>query len=306
MSLESLPRSILNKIRKLIFHYLWNGRLDSYQYHLCRWDLLARPKKNGGLGFRNLYHFNLALNAATLWRLLTHQSVWHQIVMDKYLKTSSLVNWLRQPQHNRRAVSRLWSSLLRSLSVILRWLCWRPGDGRLIAIGRDVILGMGDRARLSLELVQTLSDNQIITLAQATTFVNLITLTEVWKTSADLNLTRCSRGEWSTFIAELNKSGVILRGDQADLLLWSGGDGSGVLSVKNCYDALISTFNFPVSQGWKASLWKRKVQLKIILFFWLAVENRLLTWDNLQSKGWIGPGYCLLCKNHDGPIVCTC
>jgi hypothetical protein len=216
--------------------------------------------------------------------------------MDKYLKSSSLVNWLRQPQHNRRAVSRLWSSLLRSLSVILRWLCWRPGDGRHITIGRDMILGLGDRARLSVELVQNLIDNQITTLAHATNFVNPVTLTEVWKTSVDLNLTGAHAAEWSTFIVELNKSGVILRGDQVDLLLWSGGDGSGVFSVKNCYDALISTFNFPVSQGWKASLWKRKVQQKIILFFWLAVENRLLTWDNLQSKGWIGPGYCLCAR----------
>jgi len=28
----------------------------------------------------------------------------------------------------------------------------------------------------------------------------------------------------------------------------------------------------------------------------------LLTWNNLQSKGLIGPSYCLLCKNHDEGI----
>ena len=52
-----------------------------------------------------------------------------------------------------------------------------------------MILGLGDRARLSVELVHNLIDNQITTLAHATNFVNSVTLTEVWKTSVDLNLT---------------------------------------------------------------------------------------------------------------------
>jgi hypothetical protein len=64
--------------------------------------------------------------------------------MDKYINSTSLVNWLRQPQHNRRVVSRLWSSLLRSLSFILQWLCWKPGDENHITLGRDAILGLGE------------------------------------------------------------------------------------------------------------------------------------------------------------------
>jgi hypothetical protein len=50
MSMESVPRSIINKIRKVIFHYLWNGCNDSCQFHLCRWEMLSRPKRNGGWG----------------------------------------------------------------------------------------------------------------------------------------------------------------------------------------------------------------------------------------------------------------
>jgi hypothetical protein len=30
--------------------------------------------------------------------------------------------------------------------------------------------------------------------------------------------------------------------------------------------------------------------------FWLAVQNRVLTWDILQQKGWIGLSHCILCK----------
>jgi hypothetical protein len=298
MSMESLPRSVLNKIRKLIFHYLWNGRSDSCQYHLCRWDLLARPKRNGGWGFRNLSHFNLALNATMLWRLLTHQSIWHQVVMDKYLFSIPLLTWLRQPHFNRRVVSRIWSSLLRSLPIIMHWLCWKPGAGRLIALGRDAILNLGDNVMLSSELVQNLSDKHYTSLAHVSNNIDPTSLAAAWKTSFDLNLTGAQALEWTSFTAELNKAGIYLSEDQADCLLWSGGDGSGTFSVKNCYNAIISSHNLPVIQGWKLSLWKHRVQLKIILFFWLAVENRILTWDILQAKGWIGPGLCILCKHN--------
>jgi len=157
MSMESVPRSIINKIHKVIFHYLWNGRNDSCQFHLCKWELLSRPKINGGWGFLNLYHFNLALNVVTLWRLLTQQSIWHQVMFDKYLHNTTLFNWLRQPTHNLLAVSRMWASLVCSLPIINHWISWNLGAGHHISIGRDKILGMGDVSLLSLELVEILN-----------------------------------------------------------------------------------------------------------------------------------------------------
>jgi hypothetical protein len=48
MSMELIPRSILNKIRKMMFDFLWSGSKSNHQFHLCRWDMLSRPKKCGG------------------------------------------------------------------------------------------------------------------------------------------------------------------------------------------------------------------------------------------------------------------
>lgn len=36
--------------------------------------------------------------------------------------------------------------------------------------------------------------------------------------------------------------------------------------------------------------------LKLKLFFWLAGNDRILTWEALQRRGWEGPGFCSLCK----------
>ena len=35
--------------------------------------------------------------------------------------------------------------------------------------------------------------------------------------------------------------------------------------------------------------------MKIWCFIWLALVNKILTWDNLQKRGSIGPGICALC-----------
>jgi ribonuclease HI len=36
--------------------------------------------------------------------------------------------------------------------------------------------------------------------------------------------------------------------------------------------------------------------LKIKLFTWLSVEDKILTWENLLKKGWEGPSFCPLCS----------
>jgi hypothetical protein len=43
-------------------------------------------------------------------------------------------------------------------------------------------------------------------------------------------------------------------------------------------------------------LWKWDCPLKIKLFAWLVAENKILTWKNLQKRGWVGPRICHLCK----------
>jgi hypothetical protein len=70
-SLASVPQSILHKLRKLLFNFLWNGNADTNHFHLSRWETLARPKSLGGWGFLNIFTFNKALAASTLWRVLT-------------------------------------------------------------------------------------------------------------------------------------------------------------------------------------------------------------------------------------------
>jgi hypothetical protein len=101
--------------------------------------------------------------------------------------------------------------------------------------------------------------------------------------------------EWDQFQRALIDSGAYIH-DIEDELLWIGGDNSRSLTVKNTYLALLSTQGLSRIGGWRQVVWKWDIQLKIKLFIWLAAENKILTWDNLQQRGWEGPSRCQLCK----------
>jgi hypothetical protein len=101
--------------------------------------------------------------------------------------------------------------------------------------------------------------------------------------------------EWKTFRCGLINSGILLQ-DRPDALIWTGGDQTRIISVKNVYLAVEKLKWGHTIRGWRKALWSWDCPLKIKIFIWLAVENIILSWDALQRRGFIGPSYCILCK----------
>jgi hypothetical protein len=97
MSLAAIPFTVLNNLRKIMFNFLWKGNNESNHYHLCKWELLTIPKKYGGWGLRNIFDFNKALAANSLWRVLMRDGIWHKVIIDKYLPHTTVKNWFRSP-----------------------------------------------------------------------------------------------------------------------------------------------------------------------------------------------------------------
>jgi len=54
---------------------------------------------------------------------------------------------------------------------------------------------------------------------------------------------------------------------------------------------------------WWKKIWKYKYPLKTRIYMWLALDNKVLTWDNLQKRNKCGPGHCSLCKLNDDIIL---
>ena len=157
MVVELVPKFIISQIRKICFNFLWNGNNTTCHFHLCSWEVFSIPKSFGGWGPRNMEHFNLALLAYTLWNTLFGRGLWNNIVMDKYLRHSNVIQWFRLTIFKDSSASRIWRNLLKSIHFLLHRQVWLPGSGNQIRIGRDVILGMGKKPYyLSLFLIISL------------------------------------------------------------------------------------------------------------------------------------------------------
>jgi len=48
MALAHIPQSVLTKLCKFIFPFLWKGNKQNRGSHLCRWETLSKPKVLGG------------------------------------------------------------------------------------------------------------------------------------------------------------------------------------------------------------------------------------------------------------------
>ena len=59
--------------------------------HWLSWEKVCKPKMEGGLSFRNLKMFNLAILAKQTWRILVREdSLLHKIYKAKYFPYESV------------------------------------------------------------------------------------------------------------------------------------------------------------------------------------------------------------------------
>ena len=61
MSLFKLPKTLCDNINSSLAKYWWSQNKDEKKIHWSNWKRLCTHKKKGGMGFRDLHAFNLAM-----------------------------------------------------------------------------------------------------------------------------------------------------------------------------------------------------------------------------------------------------
>jgi hypothetical protein len=89
----TIPKGVLEKIRRLSFKYLWVGHNPSGGTHLVKWSSIVIPKDLGGWGLKDLRPFAQALIAQNLWRLSQGNSLWTRVMTSKYLPNLNIAEW---------------------------------------------------------------------------------------------------------------------------------------------------------------------------------------------------------------------
>ena len=91
MSFFEIPKGVRKKLDYFRSRFFWQSDEHKRKYRLAKWDILFQPKEQGGLGIHNLELKNIALLSKWLFRLLTMEGTWQQIIKNKYLGRKPIV-----------------------------------------------------------------------------------------------------------------------------------------------------------------------------------------------------------------------
>lgn len=130
MSLLLLPKVLCSDINSIMAKYWWGQTSNERKIYWINWKQLCDPKKAGGMGFRDIHAFNLAMLAKQAWRLLNHQnSLFFRVYKARYFPN---VSFLEAELGSNP--SYIWRSLLKAREIILVGARWKVGCGTSINI----------------------------------------------------------------------------------------------------------------------------------------------------------------------------
>ncbi|XP_035551682.1 uncharacterized protein LOC118349865 [Juglans regia] len=126
MRVFQLPCSFLKSINKVTQNYWWGQQEQVGRIHWVSYNSMGKAKTKGGLGFRDLGSFNVAMLDKQGWRLLPFpDSLASQVLKWKYFPRVSFME--AKVGSN---PSYIWRSIMAARSLLDHGTCWRIGNGR--------------------------------------------------------------------------------------------------------------------------------------------------------------------------------
>ncbi|XP_050207714.1 uncharacterized protein LOC126657122 [Mercurialis annua] len=150
MSCFALPVTFCNEMRSIISKFWWSGTDDKNKISWVSWQSICKPKSEGGLGFRNLHAFNLAMLAKQAWKLAQDpHSLCARVLKAKYFQHTDFLQ-----AGARRGSSFLWQSIMEGKRVLDTGVAWRIGNGEKVDVGCKVKYFLTADGRWDVEKLQ--------------------------------------------------------------------------------------------------------------------------------------------------------
>jgi hypothetical protein len=139
MSCFKLTKKVCNNLRAIIGKYWWSSSLDRNSLHRVAWNVLTKPKIKGGMGFRKLELFNVAMLGKHGWRLITNpNSLCSHVLKARYYPDCGFM----QATVPKRS-SATWRTVVAGREALEQGLISRIGDGSLTPVWKGGSLEPG-------------------------------------------------------------------------------------------------------------------------------------------------------------------
>ena len=128
MSYFKLPNALCDELMSMVCQFWWGQKREERKMVWLSWEKLCKPKDIGGIGFKDLKSFNLALLAKQGWRLQNHPSLlFSRVFKAKYFPTDDFVH-ATMGKHP----SFTWRNIMASQKIVEKGLVWRVGNNENI------------------------------------------------------------------------------------------------------------------------------------------------------------------------------
>ena len=133
MTCFQLPMSLCKRIQSVLTRFWWDDNDGTKKICWTSWDKMSKPKKLGGLGFRDIQLFNKALLAKQSWRILTNpQCLVARVLRGKYGQQQSFMDV--KPA---ASCSHGWRGILLGRDLLSKNLGMAIGDGNSTRVWKD-------------------------------------------------------------------------------------------------------------------------------------------------------------------------
>ncbi|KAL4296684.1 hypothetical protein GQ457_12G014330 [Hibiscus cannabinus] len=133
MSCYLLPCSLVEEMSRSIRRFWWSGKGSARGWPLVAWDDICLPKTVGGIGFKDLHLFNIALLGKQIWRLLSAPvSLLYSSLRAKYFPDGDLLR-ASAPACSSFA----WKGLHRAMLCLRDGFYWTLGIDSRVCLFRD-------------------------------------------------------------------------------------------------------------------------------------------------------------------------
>ncbi|KAL3839206.1 hypothetical protein ACJIZ3_023797 [Penstemon smallii] len=292
MSCFKLPNYLISEINSMVSSFWWDDK-DAKKIHWLKWDSLCSSKRDGGMGFRDLSSFNMALLAKQAWRILVSpNSLLSRIFRARYFPHSHLLD---APLGSNPSLT--WRGIRESLRFISAGLRWRIGNGNSVRIWGDKWLPRPHSFRVTTPPSIIPEDSTISVLFDA------------------------DCGSWNRQLVESifseEEAQLILSiplGSTVgeDRILWHF-ERSGLFSVKSAYRLIrdISRMDLEARTGGPSTrmardwnwIWKLAAPPKVRLFLWNCCSGTLPVCEKLKQRRVPIEAFCPRCDHEIESIL---